>query len=55
MVPDLTAEKLRVVWEHHVLPQLDELFAGQPGRTAAYELDRLLNGRKRKPVVTKEG
>jgi 5-methylcytosine-specific restriction protein B len=48
MVPDLTAEKLRVVWEHHVLPQLDELFAGQPGRAAAYELDRLLNGRKRR-------
>src|SRR5207302_1999004 len=48
MVPDLTDEKLRVVWEHHVLPQLDELFAGQPGRTAAYDLDRLLNGRKRR-------
>ena len=27
---------------------LDELFAGQPGRAAAYELDRLLNGRKRR-------
>ena len=47
MVPDLDEGRLRVVWEHHVRPLLDEYFAGQPGRTAGYDLDRLLHGERR--------
>jgi hypothetical protein len=43
MVPDLDEERLRVVWEHHVKPLLDEYFAAQPQRTRGYDLDTLLN------------
>jgi hypothetical protein len=42
MVPDLNEPRLRAVWEHQVVPLLDEYFAGQPGRAAAYDLDELL-------------
>ncbi|HEY1376618.1 MAG TPA: DUF2461 family protein [Gemmataceae bacterium] len=45
MVPDLDADKLAAVWEHHVRPLLDEYFAGQPGRAAGYALPELLAGR----------
>jgi hypothetical protein len=45
MVPDLDADRLRVVWEHHVRPLLGEYFPGHPERAAAFDLDRLLNGR----------
>ena len=44
MVPDLDEARLRMVWQHHVRPLLDEHFAGQPGRAAAYEIDPLLAG-----------
>jgi MoxR-like ATPase len=44
MVPDLDDARLRVVWEHQVRPLLEEYFAGQPGRMAAYDLDILLRG-----------
>ena len=48
MVPDLDKSRLRVVWEHHVLPLLEEYFHGHPEQAAAYELDRLLgDGRGR--------
>ena len=55
MVPDLDADTLAVVWDHHVGPLLSEYFAGQPGRAAAYELDRLLNGRKRRAAAVEPG
>jgi hypothetical protein len=45
MVPDFDAARLRVVWEHHVRPLLEEQFAGHPERAAAYDLGRLLDGR----------
>jgi MoxR-like ATPase len=45
MVPDLDAARLRVVWEHHVRPLLEEYFPGHPERAAAYDLERLLDGR----------
>jgi MoxR-like ATPase len=45
MVPDLDAGRLRVVWEHHVRPLLEEYFAGHPERAAAYDLERLLHER----------
>jgi 5-methylcytosine-specific restriction protein B len=42
MVPDLDDARLRVVWEHHVEPLLDEWLAGQPAATARYDLHELL-------------
>ncbi len=58
MVPDLDEARLGVLWEHHVLPLLDEYFAGQPGRVAAYALERLSGerreGRKR-PAPASQG
>ncbi len=56
MVPDLDAGRLRMVWEHHVRPLLEEYFAGHPGRAAAYDLERLSEsgagetGGKRRPT-----
>ena len=57
MAPDLDEARLRLVWQHHVRPLLDEYFAGQPGRAAAYDLDQMLDGeprrsggRKRRPA-----
>jgi hypothetical protein len=45
MLPDLDADRLRVVWEHNVRPLLEEYFAGQPERARAYDLERLLDDR----------
>ncbi|HVS39923.1 MAG TPA: DUF2461 family protein [Gemmataceae bacterium] len=56
MTPDLDENRLHLVWRHHVRPLLDEYFAGQPGRAAAYDLDQMLDGeshrggRKRRPA-----
>ena len=36
MVPHLDEGRLRVIWQHHIRPLLDEIFAGQPGRAATY-------------------
>jgi MoxR-like ATPase/uncharacterized protein (DUF2461 family) len=44
MVPDLDEARLRIVWQHHIRPVLEEHFAAQPSRLAAYELDALLDG-----------
>jgi MoxR-like ATPase len=57
MVPELDEARLRVVWQHHVTPLLEEYFAGQPGRAAGYGLDGLLRGergtaRERKRTAT---
>jgi len=41
MVPNLDDGRLRMMWQHHVRPLLEEHFAGQPQRLAAYELERL--------------
>jgi uncharacterized protein (DUF2461 family) len=58
MVADLDDVRLRVVWEHQVLPLLEEYFAGQPGRLAAYDLEKLWSaepartqGPKRQPAT----
>jgi hypothetical protein len=48
MVPDLDADKLAAVWEHHVRPLLGEYFAAQPNRAAGYEMNGLLHGRRSK-------
>ncbi len=57
MAPDLDEDRLRLVWQHHVRPLLDEHFVGQPGRAATYDLDQMLDGeprgtggRKRRPA-----
>ncbi len=47
MVPALDEARLGVIWDHHVVPLLEEQLAGQPGRLAAYELDKLLHEEKR--------
>jgi 5-methylcytosine-specific restriction enzyme B len=47
MVPDLDESRLRVVWDHHVLPLLEEYFHGHPEQAAAYALDRMLAGGRR--------
>ncbi|HYT93148.1 MAG TPA: DUF2461 family protein, partial [Gemmataceae bacterium] len=47
MVPDLDEARLAVLWQHHVLPLLEEYFAGQPGRMTSYTLDKLLNAERR--------
>jgi hypothetical protein len=38
---------LKVVWTHHILPQLEEYFALQPNRLKEYDPDVLL-GRNRR-------
>lgn len=49
MVPDLDADKLAAVWEHHVRPLLRDYFASRPERTAGYHLSELLRERKPGP------
>jgi 5-methylcytosine-specific restriction protein B len=49
MVPDLDEARLRIIWQHHVRPLLEEHFAGQPGRLASYEVDKLLDGEVHRP------
>ena len=46
MVPGLDRERLRVVWDHHVRPVLEEFFAAHPQRLAGYELDVLMRGKR---------
>lgn len=47
MVPGLDEARLRVVWEHHVRPMLEEHFAGRRERPTGYELDQMLRGEAR--------
>jgi hypothetical protein len=42
MVSELNEVRLRVIWEHHVLPLLAEQLAGRPESLSAYQLDALL-------------
>jgi hypothetical protein len=49
MVPELDEARLRVVWQHHVRPLLEEYFTGHPERAAAYELDALRGAGSRRP------
>ena len=46
MVPNLDEDRLRVVWEHHIWPLLEEFFAGQPHRLAGYDLDTLRKSKR---------
>ncbi|HWG42590.1 MAG TPA: DUF2461 family protein [Gemmataceae bacterium] len=49
MVPDLDETRLRIVWQHHIRPLLEEHLAGQPGRLASYDIDQLLDGGRHRP------
>ncbi|HEY7328123.1 MAG TPA: DUF2461 family protein [Gemmataceae bacterium] len=42
MVPDLDEARLRIIWQHHVRPLLEEHFTAQPARLVSYEIDKLL-------------
>jgi hypothetical protein len=53
MVPDLDESRLQVIWDHHVLPLLEEYFHGHPDQAEAYALDRLLSGGRRTPAGRK--
>jgi hypothetical protein len=48
MVPGLTEEQLRTVWEHHVRPTLAEYFAPRPV-PAGYDFAKLFGGATKKP------
>jgi hypothetical protein len=48
MVPDLTPDGLRTVWEHHVRPVLDDLYPGRPDRVAALGPARVFDARPRR-------
>jgi hypothetical protein len=41
MRPDLDDARVRLIWDHSVLPTLEEYFYRQPERLAAYQLDVL--------------
>jgi len=43
MVPDLDEARLRIIWQHHVRPLLEEQFAGQTARLGNYEIEKLLD------------
>lgn len=45
MVPDLTTEGLRSVWDHHVRPTLEDLFPGRPERVRVFDPTRSFNRR----------
>jgi hypothetical protein len=47
MVPGLTDDHLRAVWDHHVRPLLGDYFAGR-GIPAGYDLERLLGHEPRR-------
>jgi hypothetical protein len=48
MVPDLTEERLRVIWDHHVRPVLGEYFSAHPQRISGYELVAMM--RTKSPI-----
>jgi MoxR-like ATPase/uncharacterized protein (DUF2461 family) len=60
MAPDLDESRLRIIWQHHVRPMLEEHFAGQPARLASYEIDKILDdgsprGERRRKVEAAMG
>ena len=48
MVPELDAEKLAAVWDHHVRPMLLDYLGGREDRVKDYAPDRLLGEQSRK-------
>ncbi len=52
MQEDLTEEKVQLIWEHNVLPYIEEQLYGQHDRLAEFDLDRLR--RELKGIVDEE-
>jgi hypothetical protein len=48
MAPVLDEGRLRMIWQHHVRPLLEEHFAGQSAKLATYDLDQLLDDSSRR-------
>ncbi len=48
MVPELDENKLQTIWTHQIFPLLEDYFVGQPNRLAAFDLEKLLQGRGKK-------
>jgi uncharacterized protein (DUF2461 family) len=46
MVPGLDRDRLRVIWDHHVRPVLEEYFAAHPQRLAGYDMDVLMGAKR---------
>jgi 5-methylcytosine-specific restriction protein B len=60
MVPDLDEARLRIIWQHHIRPLLEEHFAAQPARLVSYEIDKLIDdsfhrGERRRRVEASVG
>lgn len=57
MVADLNEERLRMIWQHHVAPLIDEHLARRPELQAAYELEALLeeSPRRRRSAASLQG
>jgi MoxR-like ATPase len=58
MVPELTADKLAAVWDHHVRPLLLDYLGGREERLRDYSPERLLadqNEKRRKPKPAPAG
>jgi MoxR-like ATPase len=51
MVPALDEPRLRAVWEHQVRPLLEEYFMAHADRLAAYDLERLREGKENQRVT----
>ena len=50
MVPDLDAEKLSTIWQHHVRPLLLEYLGGREDRLREYTPERLISARSRRSL-----
>lgn len=44
MVPELNEDRLRIVWNHHIRPLVQEYFAGRSPPAEAYDLGQMLSG-----------
>ena len=55
MKPDLDDEMVRLIWEHNVLPYIEEHLYGEHERLAAFSLDRLRHAEPGDPSVDEGG
>ena len=51
MVPELNAEKLAAVWDHHVRPLLLDYLGGREDRLRDYAPERLLGDREKRRTL----
>jgi 5-methylcytosine-specific restriction protein B len=55
MVSGLSEARLRMIWQHHIWPLLEEHFALQPARLSAYDIDLLLGARSKRKKIEMHG